>query len=117
LFVFIFPFVKKKSSGGGELDIPWLLLALFAIGIVAEAVTGAWVAFPLSWLIICVIKLAEEIRAGIKLIDDVFNVLYYIFSIVLMTIGIVFDQWLASWSAFPIALAICWVVNKFGRFK
>ena len=119
LFVFIFPLVRRKEKGNshGEAEMPWLLLGIFAIGIVVEVVTGAWVAFPLSWLIICAIKLANEIRVGIKIIDDVFNVLYYAFSIVLMAAGILFDLWLTSWAAFPIALAICWVLHKLGYKK
>ena len=119
LFVFIFPLVKKneKSSKPGETEMPWLLLAIFAIGLVAEVITGAWVAFPLSWLIICAIKLVDTIREYDHTIDTVFEIIYYIFSVVLMAVGIIFDFWIASWSAFPTALLLCWIIHKFGKFK
>jgi len=117
LFVFIFPFVRKKDDSAGEADTPWLLLFIFVIGIIAEAVTGAWIAFPLSWLIICVIKLVDVIRGGKHSVDTVFDILYYTFSVILMAVGISLDFWMASWTAFPIAIFICWVVSKFSRFK
>jgi len=117
LFVFIFPLVRKKSSSEDEIKTPWLLLFIFAVGIITEVITGAWVAFPLSWLIICAIKVVNIIREGNYSIDTVFNILYYIFSVILLAMGISLDFWIASWTAFPIALFICWVLSKFGRFK
>ena len=117
LFIFIFPLVRKKSGDEDEFKPPWLLLSIFIIGIIAEIITGVWIAFPLSWLIISAIKLVETIREKIKIIDDVFNVLYYAFSVILMAIGIGLNHWIASWTAFPVALVICWVLSKFGRFK
>jgi len=93
------------------------MLSIFAVGIITEAVTGAWVAFPLSWLIICVIKLVSAIREGDRSIDGIFEILYYAFSVILLAGGLVFGFWMASWAAFPIAIFICWVVNKFRRSK
>ena len=116
LFVFIFPLVKKKSSTD-KVNIPWLLLMIFAVGITAEIITRAWIAFPLSWLIICGIKLKEIIREGIHTIDDVFEAIYYALSVIYMTVGIFFNFWMISWTAFLIALFVCWILTKFGKFK
>ena len=117
LFIFIFPLVRKKSSDTDEFKPPWLLLLIFTIGIIAEVITGAWIAFPMSWLIICMFKLVDTLRKKINTIDNVFDVLYYAFSVVLMTLGIGLGFWITSWTAFPIALIICWILSKFGRFK
>jgi len=117
LFIVIFPLVKKKSSIVDNADIPWLLLLIFAIGIIAEVLTGAWVAFPLSWLVICAIKLIDIIRKENFSIDTAFDIIYYAFSVILMAVGISLNFWIASWAAFPIALFICWLLSKFKRFK
>ena len=117
LFIFIFPLVKKKSSSTDEVKTPWLLLFIFTVGVIAEVITGAWIAFPLSWLIICAIKFVDTIREDNHSIDTVFDIIYYAFSVALMAIGISLDFWMASWAAFPIALIICWILSKFGRFK
>jgi len=120
LFVFVFPLARKKSSSTEEADqarIPWLLLLIFALGVVAEGVTRAWIAFPLSWLIICAIKFVNTIRAGRHSIDMIFDMLYYAFSVIFMAVGIGLDFWITSWASFPIALFICWIVSKFRRFQ
>jgi len=117
LFVFIFPLVRKKTGSTDEFKTPWLLLFIFAIGIIAEAITRAWIAFPLSWLIICVIKFVGIIRAKNDSINTVFEIIYYAFSIILMAVGISLNFWMASWAAFPIAIFICWILSKLGRFK
>lgn len=117
LFLFIFPLVRKKSGKYSSADIPIVLLIIFAIGVIAELITGAWIAFPMSWLIISAVTLIQTIRAGVKMIDDVFEVLYYAFSVVLMALGISLGLWVTSWIAFPVALIICWILSKFKRFK
>ena len=117
LFIFIFPLVRKKDSGEDKAAMPWFLLFIFVVGIVAEVITGAWVAFPLAWLIICAIKLVGTIREEDKTIDTVFDIMYYAFSVILMAVGVGMGFWIASWTAFPIALFLCWVISKFGRFK
>jgi hypothetical protein len=117
LFVFIFPIVKKKSTNTDEVKVPWFFLFFFSVGIIAEFATGAWIAFPFAWLLICGIKFIDTIRAGIKLVDDVFKIIYLGFSAILIAVGLLFDFWLVSWIAFPVALFICWILSKFKRFK
>ena len=118
LFVFIFPFVRKKNSSSDQVSTPWLLLFIFAIGIIAEVITGTWVAFPLSWLIICTIKLVTIIREGNYTSNYVFDIIYYVFSIILIAVGIILNFWIMSWIAFPIALFVCWILSKSDkRFK
>ena len=118
LFVFLFPLIKKKSCiEDEETHTPWICLFIFIIGIIAEVITGAWIAFPLSWLIICAIKFVGTIREKINSIDAVFDFIYYAFSIILLSVGLIINFWLMSWLAFPIAIFICWVLSKFGKFK
>ena len=117
LFVFIFPIVRKKKGSTDEAPMPWMLLCIFAAGVIMEAITGAWVAFPTAWLVICAIKLVEAVREKTYSLDTVFNIIYYVFSIILLAVGISLGFWLVSWAAFPIALFICWVLSKFKRFK
>jgi len=116
LFVFIFPLIKSKTSDD-EFKMPWLLLLILLTGFIVELITGEWIAFPLSWLIICLLKLIGTIRAKIYTLDTIFDMIYYAFSVVLMTLGISLNYWLTSWTAFPIALLICWILSKFKRFK
>ena len=118
LFVFLFPLFKgKNDSDDDEVPIPWLCLFIFVIGIIAEVMTGVWIAFPLAWLVICAIKFLEVIREKINSYDAVFNVLYYAFSVILLAVGLIRDFWIVSWVAFPVAIFICWVLSKFNIFK
>lgn len=114
LFIFIFPLVKKEKGGK---PIPWLLLLVFVTGIIAEIITRVWLAFPLAWLIICVVKFIEIVRKNDYEVNRAFNIIYYAFSVAFMSIGIFLNFWIISWLAFPIALVICWVLNKFGMVK
>ena len=119
LFIFIFPLVRKKrgNSREDEAPMPWLLLAVFAVGIIIEIITTAWIAFPFVWLVICGYKCVQSVREFDSTIDTVFDILYYAFSVVLMAVGILFDFWMTSWAAFPIGLVICWVLHKCGKFR
>ena len=116
LFVFILPLVKKKNSTD-KIYIPWLCLFIFAVGIIAEIITGAWIAFPLSWLIICAIKLIGYIRKAESSLNTVYNISYSALSVIVIAVGIVLNFWLISWTPILIALLICWVFSKFKRFK
>jgi len=115
LFMFIFPLVRRKTDE--EAPKPWLLLGFFVIGVVVEIFTGAWIAFPLAWLVICAFKLVSEIRGYDRTVDRFFDILYYASSVVLMGVGIALDFWIASWAAFPVAFFICWILNKFIKFR
>ena len=120
LFIFIFPLVRRnkdKNENSEENKLPWILLLIFVAGIVTEVLTGMWIAFPLSWLIISVIKLVDVFRAKIFTVDTIFDILYYSFSIALLAVGMALDFWITSWMAFPIALFICWILSKSKRFK
>ena len=116
LFLVVFPLVRSRE-GEDKFEMPWFLLFVFLAGIVGEIITGAWIAFPMSWLLICSFKLVDTIRNFKNTVDSAFDVMYYGFSVVLMAIGIIFSSWIASWIAFPIALVICWILSKFERFK
>jgi len=113
LFIFIFPIVKRKSD---KAKMPLFLLTIFVIGVIAELITGAWIAFPFSWLLICVVKFGKVIREKIKTVDDLFEFLYYAFSVILIAVGLTLNFWMASWIAFPVAFLICWVVKKLKFF-
>ena len=117
LFVFIFPLARKKSDRADKFKVPWLLLSIFAVGIIVEIMTGAWIALPLSWLIICVFKFVGTVRKKFNSIDEIFDVLYYVFVIILMAVGIGLDFWITSGLAYPTALFVCWVLNKFVKFE
>jgi len=89
----------------------------FLIGIIFEIIVDGWILFPLSWLIICTIELGEIIVRKIKTIDEFFNLIYNIFSIILMAIGILFNFWILSWTALFFSLAVTWFISKFKLFK
>ena len=116
LFVLIFPLARKKNSTD-KINIPWLSLSIFAIGIIAEVITGAWIALPLSWLVICAIKLISHIREAESSLDTVYDISYSALSVVAMAVGILLDFWHISWSPILIALFLCWIFSKFKRFK
>ena len=117
LFIVIFPLVRKKNADVNKTGIPWLLLAIFALGIIGEVLTGIWVAFPLSWLVICAFSFVSAFRSFDGSADSAFDILYYAFSVILMVVGIFLGSWIASWSALLLALFVCWILHKFGRFK
>jgi len=116
LFIFIFPLVRKKSSPADQSVIQWVLLSILVIGITAEVITGVWIALPLSWLIICAVKCIYAIGKRDGSIDNIFDILYYLFSVILMAVGITLDFWITSWVAFPVALFICWILSKVRRY-
>ncbi|MCL2360996.1 MAG: hypothetical protein FWC73_04175 [Defluviitaleaceae bacterium] len=115
LFIIIFPLVRKKGSSADSFTIPWPQLIIFAFGIIAEIITRAWIAFPLTWLVICIIELIDIIRERDYSTDNIFEIIYYIFSIILMAVGVALDFWIASWAAFPFAILICWIISKFKK--
>ena len=117
LFIFIFPLVRRKSDNANEEKLPWILLLIFVAGIITEVLTGVWIAFPISWLVISLLKLIDVFRAKIFTVDTIFDIMYYAFSVVLLGVGLVLGFWITSWMAFPIALFICWILSKTKKFK
>jgi len=117
LFICIIPLVRKKHNREDKLEIPKHLLIIFIFGVTVEIVTRAWIVFPISWMVICIIELVETIRDRDGTLDTVFNIIYYTFSVILLALGIAFDFWMTSWAAFPVALFICWIISKFGKDK
>ena len=132
LFIFLFPIVRKKRDRSKAhqahqahqapqapepIKKPWFLLLIFAAGLIGEGITQAWIVFPLTWLVICAATLFETIREPDYFFDKVFNILYYVFSVVLMAVGVIFGFWIMSWAPLIIALIVCWILSKFKRFK
>ena len=119
LFVFIFPLFAKKGNTvkSDEIKMPWVLLLILALGVIAEAITRAWLAFPLSWLVICAIEFINSIRKAERSLDTVFDISYNALSVVVMSAGVFLSFWITSWVALPVALFICWIFSKFKRFK
>ena len=117
LFLVLFPLVRSKREEEEKFKMPWFLLFIFGAGIIGELITGAWIAFPMAWLLICCFKFFDTIRYFKTTVDAAFDLMYYAFSVVLMAIGIFLGHWIASWAAFPVALVICWILSKFKRFK
>ena len=117
LFIFIFPLFNRASESDETAKIPWQLLFVLIAGIAVEAYTGTWVAFPLSWLIICGANFIETVRKGDRSLDTIFNAIYYAISVIMMAVGIFLGNWLMSWAALIIALLICWVLSKFKNLR
>jgi|GEM_PF-518975 len=117
IFVFLMPLLKRLKYGSEPVEKPYLLLFIFAIGILVEVFTNAWIAFPLTWMFICAIKLIKQIRESTRTLDDVFNILYYSFSVLLLAVGVLFGSWMASWIAFPFAVGVCWILSKTKRYR
>jgi len=117
LFIFIFPLVKKKAAVLDKAVLQLILLAVLVIGIIAEVITEAWIALPLSWLIICAVKCIYAFSKRDDSIDNVFDILYYMFSVILMAVGLTLGFWITSWAAFPVALFICWILSKGRRYQ
>ena len=116
LFLIIFSFLRKKE-GIEKTKIPWLCLIIFAVGVVAEVITGAWIALPLSWLVICAIKFVDSIRKADNSLDTVYDISFSILSVIAMAVGLTLNFWNISWSPILIALLVCWIFSKFKRFK
>ena len=116
LFLFIYPFLRNKDSTE-KTNMPWLCLAVFVTGVIAEIITRAWIALPLAWLIICAIMLIGHIRKAERSLDTVYNIAFTTLSVIAMAVGVLFDFWHISWSPILLALLVCWIFSKFKNFK
>ena len=116
LFIIIFPFVRNKNSATDEVGIPWILLLLLVLGAIAGVIFRTWHAPAFAWLLICAVKCTKTIRKSNLSIDHIFDILYYAFSVILIGIGILFNFWITSWLALPLAIIICWILSKCGKY-
>ena len=73
--------------------------------------------FPLSWLVICAIECIHSIYKAERSLDTVFDISYNALSVVLISAGVFLNFWITSWAAFPVALIICWALNKSGMVE
>ena len=116
LFMVIFPLIKRRNDP--ETAIPWTMIAFFVFGLVVELITRLWIAFPLTWLVICAVKFVAALRIpGKHTVDTIFEVLYYAFSVIVLAVGLITGSWIMSWTAFLVAMIICWVLSRFKRFR
>jgi len=117
LHTLIFPLFRKRDAAHEREPLPYFFLAIFAVGIIVEIITQAWIAFPLVWIIICALKGIDVIRHSNRTVNDIYDILYYAFSVILISAGLIFDFWIASWLAFPLAAFICWIIDKVRKTK
>jgi len=117
LHTLIFPLFRKRDAEYEREPLPYFLLAIFVAGIIVEVITQAWIAFPLVWIIICALKGLDVIRHSERTVNDIYDILYYAFSVILISAGLIFGFWIASWIAFPLAAFICWVIDKIRKIK
>jgi hypothetical protein len=114
LFLIIFPLVRRKKD---KVHMPWRRIGILSAGIAVEIFTQAWVAFPLAWLIICVVELVHDIHTYDRTPNSAFQIMYHGIAVVVIAVGLIFGNWLMSWAAFPAALLVCWVMAKVGLLK
>ncbi|MCL2201621.1 MAG: hypothetical protein FWB75_06610 [Oscillospiraceae bacterium] len=117
LYVFVMPLLKKRDDSQPRAALPGFLLAVFAAGVILEAITQQWIAFPLVWVIICAFKAIGTIRHSERTLNDIYDILYYISSVILILVGMILDFWVTSWLALPVAAFICWIIQMFKNRK
>jgi len=116
VYVFLLPLLRQDDeSGTAKAQLPVFLLSFFAAGIVIELLTGQWIAFPFMWVLICVYKAYGFIRGGEYSMNVLYNILYYVFSVVLIAVGLVWGFWVTSWLALPVSMVICWGVDRWRK--
>jgi len=111
LLMVIWPFLRnsKDKDQSHFLIIPLILLIT---GIVVEVLVGGWIAFPVSWILISLYMLQRTIRKS-KFTEDVkIDIMYNAFSIIFISIGLIWGIWIVSWLAYPISIIISKIVAK-----
>jgi len=111
LFAVIWPVLRNKKDKE-QARFPVIPLIVLLAGIVAEVVMGGWIAFPVSWILICAIKICGLLRSHRLSAEVMVDIVYYVLSIALISIGLIWGTWIFSWIAFPIAATIGRVVHK-----
>jgi len=110
LLTVIWPILRNTKSG--ETHFPAIPLLLLLVGIIIEVVMGGWVALPVSWIVICAVKVYGLIRKH-KLTEDILlDILYYTFSIIFISIGLFWKLWIISWLGYPLAVIISKVICR-----
>jgi len=105
LLAVIWPLLRN-SEDNKKAYFPTVLFILLLAGIVVEVVVGGWIAFPVSWILISAVKLYKTIRTC-RLTEDVLvDIIYNAFSIILLTISLIWGSWIISWLAYPVAVII-----------
>jgi hypothetical protein len=97
--------------------MPWLCLVIFVAGVIIEIIIGGWIALPMSWLVICAIKLIDSIRKAETSLDTVYDISFNILSVAAMAAGVFLNFWYISWSPILLGLFVCLILSKFKRFK
>ena len=101
-------FCEDKSK---ELLRTIIRMSVLAAGLIVDLAGSSWFAFPLAWVFVSVLELYEIIRAR-NLREDLFDVLYSVFSIIFISIALIWGFWITSWLALPIAWVIMKVIVK-----
>jgi len=118
LFVFIGMLIKTPEE---KEKSPILrdtgLLLIFALGIIIEAWSRTWVAFPVAWILICAIKAFGLIRQKHFTDDNIEDIFYYMLTVILISMGLIWSIWISSWTALPIVLVLSAVVNKVRQLR
>lgn len=102
---------KKAKKGVKQILQDVGLVSIFVLGIIAEVLTQAWIAFPITWIVISAIEGIGLIRQGNHTEDDIYDILYHIFTIILISMGLIWDMWITSWLAMPVVIILSKVIS------
>jgi len=112
LFMLLWIFSGKPTKKGAWQTSKDLgLISIFVLGIIAEIWTQAWVAFPVSWIFISAIEVTGLIRKRNHTENNIYDILYHVFTIILISIGLIWNIWFTSWLALPIVAVLSKVIS------
>jgi len=110
----LWPALRHRKDRGQKY-LPTIPIIILTAGIIAEVILGGWIAFPVSWILICAVKVYKLIRKYKPSEDVVTDIMYYSFSIIFISISLVRQLWIISWLGYPLAVIISKIVVKIGR--
>jgi len=114
LLTVIWPLLRNKEDKG-QTYFPTIPVILLLAGIAAEVAFGGWIAFPISWILISAVKLYKTIRKC-RLTEDVMvDIMYNAFSIIFLSISLIWGSWIVSWLAYPTSVIIGKIVCRTKR--
>jgi len=116
LLMVIWPLLRNRK-GKEQSYFPTIPLIILIVGIVAEVAIGGWIAFPVSWILISAVKMFGIIRKGKLAEDDVVDIMYHAFSIILLSTSLIWGSWIISWLAYPASVIIGKVVGRIKKSK